>query len=264
MQHRKGYTRIEDIPEGLRIQLNRGEVESQTLAEGLAIDFNQLFAAAFPDLPPLGLDPGLGITRRMALAAQALSPGAFRAAAPHPSDTVRGWAAYWIGIQPCPPPELLARIRPFAADPHFGVREWAWLGIRSRIAEQIHDYLTLLSEWTRDPDANVRRFASEATRPRGVWCAHLRELREDPALGLPVLEPLRADPSPYVQDSVANWLNDAAKDHPEWVLGLTDRWTRESPDAATARIVKRAVRSLTPPKTSAAPRRTGRSRDRAT
>ena len=116
--------------------------------------------------------------------------------------------------------------------------------MRGRIGAQLDEAITLLEPWTRARSASVRRFATEATRPRGVWCAHLTELKDDPRRALPLLDPLKADPSKYVQDSVANWLNDAAKTRPDFVLEITERWLSESETPATERIVKRARRGL--------------------
>ncbi|MCR6628990.1 MAG: DNA alkylation repair protein [Magnetospirillum sp.] len=248
---RKGARSRAEIEPEVLAALNAGTAETLTLPEGLAIDFAALMAAACPEVDPAPLAAAKedGITRRMALAArlavEALGGGAVVVLAEHASDTVRGWAAYAIGALPhLTLEERLAMIRPLAEDRHFGVREWAWLGIRPHVAAAPEAALALLAPWTVEASPYLRRFASEATRPRGVWCVHVAALRADPTPGLRVLEPLKADPERYVQDSVANWLNDAAKDHAPWVRQLCARWAAEAPDKATAYIVKRALRSL--------------------
>jgi 3-methyladenine DNA glycosylase AlkC len=248
---RKGARSRAGIDPAVLAALNAGTAETMTLSEGLAIDFAALMAAACPcvDPAPLAAAREAGITRRMALAAQlaidALGGEAIIRLGENRSDTVRGWAAFAIGALPhLTLAERLVMIQPLADDPHFGVREWAWLGIRAHIVAEPLAALTLLAPWTAAPSPFLRRFASEATRPRGVWCAHVGILRADPAPGLAVLEPLKADPERYVQDSVANWLNDAAKDHPGWVRGICARWQAEAAGKPTAYIVKRAQRNL--------------------
>lgn len=62
---------------------------------------------------------------------------------------------------------------------------------------------------------------------------------------LPILELLYRDGSVYVQDSVANFLNDAAKDQPQWVRDLCAQWQMQAPDnAAVQRLCRRALRSV--------------------
>jgi 3-methyladenine DNA glycosylase AlkC len=140
--------------------------------------------------------------------------------------------------------KLFDAIRPFAADEHFGVREIAWLAVRHRIIQDLEKSLAILSEWSQHENKNIRRFASEATRPRGVWCAHIVALKEKPELALALLDPLKSDKSKYVQNSVANWLNDARKTQALWVKNICDEWTRVSDSPETAYIIKRALRSL--------------------
>lgn len=244
--------RPSEVPPSVVRALNAGTREAMNLAEGLALDPVKLAGAATPDHAgaiAAALGAERAVTKRMRIIASDLAERAtdaeLAALAAHPSDTARSWAAGATALRgPRAMPGLVKAIRPFADDPHFSVREWAWMAIRDRIVAEPLDAISALEPWTMARSPFSRRFAIEATRPRGVWCAHIRPLRENPAPGLVLLEPLRADPEKYVQDSVANWLNDAAKDRPEWVTGLTDRWLAESDLPETHRIVRRARRSL--------------------
>ncbi len=245
---------VKDIAPGRLAHLNTGEAEATTLTECLAVDFAALLANV---LPEIGADAvaemqragAAGISRRMPLAARLIAEkfglSMTERLSRHPSDTVRGWVGFVIGAAEMELRDRLAAIRPLADDPHFGVREWAWMAVRPHLAAQLEVAIALLTEWTADRSERVRRFATEAIRPRGVWCAHISALKQQPELALPVLEPLRADPAIYVQDSVGNWLNDAGKDRPDWVQALCDRWSAENPHPATRRICKRGLRSIT-------------------
>lgn len=244
---------VKDIGAARQAQLNAG-APAATLTECLAVDFAMLMQAVAPQvgaeaIARMRAQAGTGISRRMAMAARILIDCLGRDAdaqlKTHDSDTVRGWTCFVVGALP----DLslqgrLDRIRPLADDAHFGVREWAWLALRPHLADDLEASVQALRPWVRDPSERVRRYASESLRPRGVWCAHIAALKSDPAIALPLLDPLRADPAAYVQDSVANWLNDASKDQPAWVRAVCARWLAGNPSAATERICKRALRSI--------------------
>ncbi|MCL6604190.1 MAG: hypothetical protein K6T94_15100 [Paenibacillus sp.] len=96
--------------------------------------------------------------------------------------------------------------------------------------------------WSTHPTEHVRRLASEGCRPRLPWGQALPMFKLDPSPVLPVLEQLKADPSIYVRKSVANNLNDIAKDHPEVVIETARRW--KGVNQYTDWIVRHGCRSL--------------------
>jgi 3-methyladenine DNA glycosylase AlkC len=118
--------------------------------------------------------------------------------------------------------------------------EWA---IRAFV--EAHPQLTYetLHRWTADPSVHVRRLVSEGTRPRLPWGRQLKALIADPSPNLPLLRALQDDSSAYVRRSVANHLNDIAKDHP----GLVADWLAEhlpGADAERRALLRHASRSL--------------------
>lgn len=121
----------------------------------------------------------------------------------------------------------------------FGSAEFA---IRPFLAQDIDRTLAVMQGWASSADEHVRRLASEGCRPRLPWAARVPALKADPTLAAPILETLRADPSLYVRKSVANHLNDVAKDRPDWVLDRLSRWPVDDP--RTMWIVRHALRTL--------------------
>ncbi|MCY1194267.1 hypothetical protein D9M72_55610 [compost metagenome] len=264
LKSRKGAFRIALIPPEVLGALNGGLLETVNLNEFLALELPLLARSVAGhvglDAAHERLDDTLAMLaafkpmQRHSHIARALydmtAEHAERDAvahrlATHASDVARCWAVQWITLSGLPLAAQLDAVRRFAADPHFGVREFAWMAVRDSVIDSLDEALALLQPWVTDADPNVRRFASELTRPRGVWCAQIETLKAEPWLALPLLEPLRADDHRYVQNSVANWLNDASKTQPEWVETLCTRWVAESPVAETRYIAKRALRTLT-------------------
>lgn len=172
------------------------------LAATLPDDFEQAADVLEASLAPIG-------TRRSTVA-----PDAARA------DGLNGWAVWPLG-------EYVARhglatperaLRTLHALTQRFTAEWP---VRAFI--EAHPELTFatLAVWTRDASEHVRRLASEGSRPRLPWGLQLKGLIADPSPTLPLLLALQDDESEYVRRSVANHLNDIAKDHPalvaEWI-----------------------------------------------
>ncbi|MDR0364884.1 MAG: DNA alkylation repair protein [Bacteroidales bacterium] len=260
---RKGAKSIKDIPKDILEQLNRGEIETVNLMEWLAIDRKVLLENLLAQhgrkkyLKPVleqidRLEKQTAITVSMAVVT-GLSEQItiykdrefLRTISTHKSDLVRCFAACVVGKNAALDiRQTLLGIKPFAADPHFNVRECAWSIVRQKIIENLGESINILSEWAVSEDENIRRFASEATRPRGVSSEHIKELKQNPEWALSIIEPLKSDKSKYVQDSVGNWLNDASKTQPDFVKELCKRWEKESDTKETRYIIKKALRTI--------------------
>lgn len=122
-------------------------------------------------------------------------------------------------------------------------RSSAEFAIRPFIATHPAATLATLAAWTADPSAHVRRLVSEGSRPRLPWGLQLKALIAEPSPTLPLLRVLQDDPSEYVRRSVANHLNDIAKDHP----ALVAQWLAEHLPGASAqrrRLLRHASRTL--------------------
>ena len=116
-------------------------------------------------------------------------------------------------------------------------------GIRFFLLDDPDRTLSTLKKWIRDPSEHVRRLVSEGTRPRLPWAMQLPTFIDDPSPLLPLLEALKDDEEEYVRRSVANHLNDIAKDHPALVAKMAKKWMRGA-TVNRGRLVRHACRTL--------------------
>lgn len=100
----------------------------------------------------------------------------------------------------------------------------AEFAIRHLILREPQQVVDSLSTWLSHKNHHVRRLISEGTRPRLPWGVRLAVFISHPEMLLPLLTALRDDPEEYVRRSVANHLNDIAKDHPQLVIEITRNW----------------------------------------
>ena len=114
--------------------------------------------------------------------------------------------------------------------------------VRAFIIKYPKEMMNQMLTWSKHPNQWVRRLSSEGCRPRLPWTMALPSLKENPAPIIPILENLKNDPSEFVRKSVANNLNDIAKDNPLIVIDLARKWQGKSEN--TDRIIKHGCRTL--------------------
>ncbi|HTO33852.1 MAG TPA: DNA alkylation repair protein [Pararhizobium sp.] len=123
--------------------------------------------------------------------------------------------------------------------PHFT----AEFGIRPFIHADQEQALRTIGNWVFDANHHVRRLASEGTRPRLPWAMRLPALMRDPQPILPILTALLDDPEDYVRRSVANSLNDIAKDHPALVAAFVGQHIGDA-SVERRQLLRHASRTL--------------------
>ena len=257
--NRKGARSLKDInPEAIEY-LNKGLVETKNLMEWLATDQVGLLKLVLKDIgkevwletievavntqkkPTANsntkvIGETLGILTR--------NKEVYTHFKKHTSDLVRCWACWAESTHHDELSSLLATMKSYAADSHFGVREVVIFASKERMIEGLDTAINILTTWTKDKDENIRRFAVEVLRPVGVWTKKIAAFQENPAKALPILKPLQSDTSKYVRDAVGNWLNDASKSQPTWVQTICEEWKQNSPTKETAYIIKRGLRTI--------------------
>ncbi|MEC2394467.1 DNA alkylation repair protein [Bacillus thuringiensis serovar shandongiensis] len=263
--NRKGARKVNEIPKEVLQLLQQGKIESVNLTEWLAINHIELLKNVLPsiglknslecivvELEKQNVETGMKVIRITGTLLDEIilkenegnKEDVLLKLSSHISDSVRCWAAFMNKKSNNTLKDTLMYIRPFAADHHFGVREIAWMSIREDLSQNIEKSVELLVEWAKSEDENIRRFSVESIRPRGVWSKHIETLKQEPEKALPILNLLKSDPSKYVQDSVGNWLNDASKTKPDWVMNLCEEWEKDTDIKSTSRIIKKAKRTI--------------------
>ncbi|RSL30248.1 hypothetical protein D7Z54_26960 [Salibacterium salarium] len=129
-----------------------------------------------------------------------------------------------------------------AALERFTSKSSAEFAVRAFILKDPERTMNQMLEWSEHPNEHVRRLASEGCRPRLPWGQSLPMYKQNPQPVLPILENLMDDSSSYVQKSVANNLNDIAKDNPNVVVGMVRKWKNRS--SGTDWILRHGSRTL--------------------
>ena len=163
-----------------------------------------------------------------------------------PSDSLRGFAAWpvidYVGVYGLnEPAEGLETLR------HLTGLFTAEFAIRPFLEADPLGTLATIEGWLSDEDAAVRRLCSEGIRPLLPWGKRVRYLSDNPTVIISVLDRLVYDSNEDVRRSVANNLNDIAKQHPALAVRTCRRWLDQAPRpllAQTDRVVRHATRSL--------------------
>ena len=115
--------------------------------------------------------------------------------------------------------------------------------IRPYLLQHYKQTMKSLDLWVRDKDWRVRRLVSEGTRPRLPWTPRLPMFVKDPSPVIGFLEILKDDDNEVVRRSVANNLNDIAKDHPDQIAALSAKWAKGA-SQERMKLIRHGLRTL--------------------
>lgn len=119
----------------------------------------------------------------------------------------------------------------------------AEFAVRPFIVQNPGATMKTFAQWAKHENAHVRRLASEGCRPLLPWGIRLNQFVKDPSPILPILDQLKDDPTEYVRRSVANNLNDIAKNHPDLIAEIATRWMQDA-SKDRKRLVRHGCRTL--------------------
>jgi 3-methyladenine DNA glycosylase AlkC len=114
--------------------------------------------------------------------------------------------------------------------------------VRQFIVKDEEKAMIYFNKWAKSSNEHIRRLASEGSRPRLPWAIALPSLKKDPTPIFPILNELKNDESSYVRRSVANNLNDIAKDNPTLVIAFIKENIGSSKECDS--LLKHAARTL--------------------
>lgn len=221
------------------------ELAARFAAASSAFDAPSFIAAVTTELPGLELKERIAlIARRIAAALPADYPTALGAvvAVAEAEPPIGGFAAWPL----CAFVELFGLEDPvasLAAMEHLTKRASCEFAIRPLLRDHWDLAYRTLCHFTAHEDENVRRLASEGTRPRLPWATRVPRLVENPRPGIALVTRLRHDPSETVRRSVANHLNDVGRRHADLVVETGRSWLAEDPPA-DRKMVAHALRTL--------------------
>lgn len=118
----------------------------------------------------------------------------------------------------------------------------AEFAVRPFIIKYPQAMLQQMQVWTKHQHPSVRRLASEGSRPRLPWAMALPSFKQQPQPLLDIINALYQDPDEVVRRSVANNLNDIAKDNVDFVLQFATNHLGENKN--TDKLIKHACRTL--------------------
>lgn len=159
-----------------------------------------------------------------------------------PEDSLKGFAAWpiidYLSVYGLEQPEI--SLHGLKKLTHLFSAEFAIRPFIIKYPKYCHEQFLL---WVSDESADVRRLVSEGTRPKLPWGIQLKAFVISPEVNIPLLDTLKLDSSLYVRRSVANHLNDIAKDHPQLVIDTCKTWSALSSKEVDW-VIKHATRTL--------------------